>query len=234
MDNMTGVAKNQIPLSRIQKLIGDLMLQSKRQKPYCYLECVADLTELTAFRKPYCKETGLRVTTNDFFFRAMARAVQAHPLMAGQLDPTGDFVRISIHIGVGFAVSAPQGLVVPVIKEVEDKTLAAIAEDSDRLLKRARANKLTPDDFHGDTVVLSGLGMYGIHSFLAIAPPGATGILSIGNISDTIRPIDGDMMVRKTMSVSLAADRRIVDEFYAARFLRHIVTQLEDPAGLTR
>ncbi|HPD48489.1 MAG TPA: 2-oxo acid dehydrogenase subunit E2 [Anaerohalosphaeraceae bacterium] len=231
---MAGESKNQIPLSRIQKLIGGLMLQSKRSKPYCYLECVADLTELTAFRKPYCKETGLRVTTNDFFFCAMARAVQVYPLMAGQLDPSGDFIRISKHIGVGFAVSAPQGLVVPVIKEVEGKSLAEIAEASDRLLKRARANKLTPDDFHGDTIVLSGLGMYGVHSFLAIAPPGATGILSIGNICDTIRPTDGDMIVRKTMSVSLAVDRRIVDEFYAARFLRYVVSQLEDPVSLTR
>ncbi len=231
---MAGPVKNQIKLSRIQKLIGELMLQSKRQKPYCYLECVADLTELTSFRKPYCKQTGLRVTTNDFFLCAMARAVQAFPLMAGQLDPTGDFVRISKHVGVGFAVSAPQGLVVPVIKEVEGKSLAEIAQASDLLLKRARANKLMPDDFHGDTIVLSGLGMYGISSFLAIAPPGATGILSIGNITDTIRPADGDMMVRKTMSVSLAADRRIVDEFYAARFLRHVIDQLHDPLGLTR
>ncbi|MBE0536873.1 MAG: 2-oxo acid dehydrogenase subunit E2 [Phycisphaerae bacterium] len=231
---MAGVSKNLIRLSRIQKLIGNLMLQSKRQKPYCYLECIADLTELTAFRKPYCKQTGLRVTTNDFFFCAMARAVQAFPLMAGQLDPTGDFVRISKHIGVGFAVSAPQGLVVPVIKEVESKSLAQIAEASGHLLNRARANKLTPDDFHGDTIVLSGLGMYGISSFLAIAPPGATGILSIGNVSDTIVFTNGDMMVRKMMSVSLAADRRIVDEFYAARFLRHVITQLEDPLSLTR
>ncbi len=229
---MAGITDKRIPLSRIQRLIGNLMLQSKRQKPYCYLESQADLTDLVAFRKAYCKRTHLRITTNDFFFCAIARAVKEYPLMAGQPDPGGDFLRLSKHIGIGFAVSAPQGLVVPVIKEVESKTLVEIARESGRLLKKARANKLVPDDFHGDTIVLSGLGMYGMNSFLAIAPPGATAMISMGKFVDTLVCVDGDMMVRRKMSLSLAVDRRVVDEFYAAEFLRCIITQLEDPAGL--
>jgi len=229
---MAGITDKRIALSRIQRLIGDLMLQSKRHKPYCYLERKADLTELAVFRKAYCKRIRLRVTTNDFYFCAMARAVKKYPLMAGQPDPGGDFFRLSKHVGIGFAVSGPQGLVVPVIKEVENKTLTEIARESSRLLKNARANKLTPDDFHGDTIVLSGLGMYGIDSFLAIAPPGATAIVSIGRIAEVLACVDGDLMVRRKMSVSLAVDRRVVDEFYAAEFLRCVITQIEDPAGL--
>jgi len=208
------------------------MLQSKRQKPYCYLQRRADVSELVAFRKAYCRRMRQRVTTNDFFFCAMARAVVAYPLIAGQPDPGAGFLRLSKHIGIGFAVSAPQGLVVPVIKAVESKTLPEIAEESARLLNLARANRLTPDDFHGDTIVLSGLGMYGIDSFLAIAPPGATAIVSIGRIADTLVCVDGDMIVRKKMSVALAVDRRVVDEFYAAEFLGCIVSQIEAPAGL--
>ncbi len=229
---MAGVTDKRIPLSRIQRLIGDLMHQSKRQKPHCYLESKADLTDLVAFRKAYCKRTRLRISTNDFFFCAIARAAKKYPFVAGQLDPGGDFFRLSKHVGIGFAVSAPQGLVVPVIKEVENKTLIEIARESRRLLKNARANKLVPDDFHGDTILLSGLGMYGINSFLAIAPPGATAIISMGKFVDTLVCIDGDMMARRKMSLSLAVDRRIIDEFYAAQFLRYIITQLEDPAGL--
>ncbi len=229
---MAGVTDKRIPLSRIQRLIGDLMLQSKRQKPHCYLEIKVDLTDLVAFRKAYCKRMHLRITTNDFFFCAIARAVKKYPLMAGQPDPGGDFFRLSKHIGIGFAVSAPQGLVVPVIKEVENKTLTEIAAESSRLLKNARANKLMPDDFHGDTILLSGLGMYGMNSFLAIAPPGATAIISMGKIVDSLVCIDGDVIVRRKMSLSLAVDRRIVDEFYAAEFFRCIITQLESPAGL--
>ncbi len=229
---MAGISDKKVPLTRIQRLIGNLMLKSKRQKPNIYLECRADLTDLVAFRKPYCKRVGVRVTTNDFFFCAIARGVKKYPLMAGTLDPSGDAIRISTQVGIGFAVSAPQGLVVPVIKDITGKSLVDIAAESDVLLKKARANKLMPDDFHGDTIAFSGLGMYGINSFLAIAPPGATGIISIGKIEEVIVPLDEEMMVRKTMSVSLAADRRIVDEFYAAKFLKCVITQLEDPAGL--
>jgi pyruvate dehydrogenase E2 component (dihydrolipoamide acetyltransferase) len=229
---MTEILDNRIYLTRIQRLIGELMLKSKQRKPYYYLECKADLTDLVSFRKPYCKRVGVRVTTNDFFFCAIARGVSRFPLLAGQLDPKGEFIRISTHVGLGFAVSAPQGLVVPVIKDILGRSLADIATESNSLLKKARSNKLTPDDFHGDTIVLSGLGMYGMNSFLAIAPPGATGIFSIGKIEDTLVPVDGHVMTRKMMSVSLSVDRRIVDEFYAAKFLKYVVGQLESPATL--
>lgn len=231
---MADICDNKIYLTRIQQLIGELMLKSKKRKPYCYLERRVDLTELVSLRKPYCKQVGVRVTTNDFFFCAIARGVSKFPLLAGQLDPSGDFIRISTHVGIGFAVSAPQGLVVPVIKDILDKPLSEIATESNMLLKKARSNKLTPDDFHGDTIVLSGLGMYGINSFLAIAPPGATGIFSIGKIEETIVPVEGHMMTRKMMSVSLAVDRRIVDEFYAAKFLKYVIDQLENPADMAR
>ena len=229
---MAGISENRIPLTRIQQLISELMAKSKRQKPFVYLERRADLTDLVAFRKPYCKREKIRVTTNDFFFCAIARATAKYPLMAGQLDPSGDIIRITTHVGIGFAVSAPQGLVVPVIKDITNKNLRQIAKESDELLKKARSNKLMPDDFHGDTVVFSGLGMYGINSFLAIAPPGATGIISSGKIEETIVPVEGDMMARKMMSFSLAVDRRIVDEFYAAKFLKCITEQLENPEAL--
>ena len=101
-------------------------------------------------------------------------------------------------------------------------------------MKKARSNKLVPSDFDGENIVLSGLGMYGISSFFAIAPPMATGIISIGNIEQVIVPGPGGMVVRKKMSISLAADMRITDEVYAAKFLKCMVDQLEDPYELTR
>lgn len=225
---------NKLPLTRIQKLIGRLMLQAKREKPFFYLESKADLTELVKFRKPYCKRAGVRVTTNDFFFCAIARAIKQFPLMAGMIDESGENILISKQIGVGFAVSAPQGLVVPVIQDTADKGLPAIAKESAALLKKARSNRLVPDDFYGGNVVLSGLGMYGIHSFLAIAPPDSAGIISLGKIDEYWVPIDGDMIARKMMSIAFAADRRITDEFYAARFLKNIVEQLGNPEAMTK
>ena len=226
-------SNNKLPLTRIQKLIGRLMLQSKLEKPFFYLESKADLSNLVRFRKPYCKKTGVRVTTNDFFFCAIARAIGKFPLMAGRMDESGENILISKQIGVGFAVSAPQGLVVPVIQDMAEKDLVTIAKESAILLKKARSNRLLPDDFYGGNIVLSGLGMYGINSFLAIAPPNSAGIISIGTIDNCWVPMEGAMASRKLMSIAFAADRRVVDEFYAARFLKNIIEQLEEPEKLT-
>lgn len=224
---------NRIPLSRIQRLIGTLMHRAKLEGAFCYLECMADITELTEMRKAYSRSVGVRVTTNDFFFRAMALAAADYPLMAAQViegDP--DHLQISGAVGVGFAVAAPQGLVVPVIQDIQSKSLPQIARESDALLHKARSNTLALDDFANANVVLTGLGMYGVHSFFAIAQPGTSGILSIGNIVDTIMPTGEGFVVRKQMSVCLAADYRVVDEFYAAGFLRKVVGHLEHPRFL--
>jgi pyruvate dehydrogenase E2 component (dihydrolipoamide acetyltransferase) len=210
------------------------MMQSKRNKPSCYIECSVDLTDLMKTRRKYCKEAGIRATTNDFFFCAIARAIKNFPLMAGKIDATGRNIHISEKVGVGFAVAAPQGLVVPVIKDTVDKPLSQIASESAELLQKARANKLMPSDFDGDNVVLSSLGMYGIASFLAIAPPGATGIISIGKITEKVIPADGKMNNRKMMSVALTVDQRVVDEFYAAKFMQYFVNLLENPTEITK
>lgn len=224
--------KTELPLTRIQKLIGKLMSHAKNEQPCCYMQVNIDMTDVVKMRKPYCKEVGVRVSTNDFFMCAMARAVADFPLMAGHFDEHGENVVISEQIGVGFAVAAPQGLVVPVIKDVSEKTLPQIATDAIELLNNARANKLMPDDFDGANVVLSGLGMYGVDSFYAIAPPGATAIVSIGTINDTAVPKDGEIVKRRMMSAGLAVNRKIVDEMSAAKFLNRVKEQMENPKEL--
>lgn len=218
-----------LPLTRIQKLIGHLMLQSKQTKATGYLSVWADVTDLPAMRKKYSKKTGVRVTTNDLVLHAMATALREYPLLSAGLDRAGGDLVIPERIGLGFAVAAPQGLVVPVIQDAGSKTLTQIAQASEALLHRARANQLLPDDFEGANLVLSGLGMYGIEWFYAIAPPSATGILSIGYIGECLMPIHGEPTVRKRLNLSLAVDQCVVDDFTAARFLRRIADQLEDP-----
>ena len=230
---MAEALKNQIPLTRIQKLIGGYMLESKKTKASGYLRMRADLTELKAVRKAFCKKTKNRVTTNDFFMYAIARSIMKYPLMAAMIDEQKENIVIADRVGVGFAVAAPQGLVVPVIGRMNDRTLVETALESDFLLKKARANMLTPEDFDGANVVLSGLGMYGIESFYAISPPSATGIISIGNFEESVVP-DGDAFaIRKLMYVALAFDQRLIDDFYAAAFLKHVIDLLQDPQQLT-
>lgn len=227
------LADNQLPLTRIQKLIGTYMLQSKQTKPTGYVRMRADLTGLSKMRRAYCRQVNTRVTTNDFFFLAIAAAIAEYPLFAARIDEAVENMILSEKIGVGFAVAAPQGLVVPVIQDMQRKTLAETALQSEDLLNRARANRLVPDDFDGANVVLSGLGMYGIETFYAISPPQAAGIVSIGNFEDEFVMQDGEFVLRKMMYVALAFDHRIMDERYAAQFLKRVVDLLENPTELT-
>lgn len=224
------VSKKSIPLTRIQKLIGKRMLASKAEKPCFYIQSKADVTEFMALRPRLRKSLGVKITTNAFYVRSLALAVRKYPLMVGTLD--GDQIRIADSINVGFAVSAPQGLVVPVIKNADKKTLAEIAGLEQELTELARGNKLTLEQMEGETIALSNLGAYGIDSFLGIVPPPTSVILAVGNVIPTVVASEGKAAVRKMVSLSLAVDHRIINGTYAAKFLNHIVEQLQNPQQL--
>jgi pyruvate dehydrogenase E2 component (dihydrolipoamide acetyltransferase) len=206
------------------------MMQSKRTKACFYIESKVDVTQLMAIRPKLRKSLGVRITTNAFYIRVLALAARQFPLVLGRMN--GEFVRVADEMNVGFAVNAPQGLVVPVIKQADGKTLPEIAREEKRLTDKARDNKLTLEEIEGETIALSNLGAYGTDSFIGIVPPPTTAIISIGNVSHTIVPWNGEMTERKIASVFLAADRRIVHEIYAARFLGLIKEQLQDPDRL--
>ncbi len=224
LDNPT---KKQIRLTQIQKLIGRRMLQSKQSKPCFYIEIKADITELMGLRPKLRKSLGIKITTDAFYVRALALAAKQYPLVLGRVD--GDGIKIPDSINVGFAVNAPQGLVVPVIRDADKKTLAEIASLEQTLTDKGRDNKLTLEEMEGETIALSNLGAYGIDSFLAIVPPPTSTVLSVGNANREIVPVDGKPAERKIVSLSLAADRRVVDEVYAAKFLNTICEQLQNP-----
>jgi pyruvate dehydrogenase E2 component (dihydrolipoamide acetyltransferase) len=220
----------QITLNRIQKLIGERMLKSKLTKPCFYLESKADVTELMAIRPKLRKSVGVKITTNAFYIHALGLALQKYPLAAGKYIDGN--IKIAERINVGFAVNAPQGLVVPVVKNAEKKTLSEIASEEMLLTDKARDNQLTLEDIEGETIALSNLGAYGINSFLAIAPPPTSTILALGNIVPTVVCENDKIKVRKILSLSLAADQRVVNEAYAARFLGFIKEQLQNPQQL--
>jgi pyruvate dehydrogenase E2 component (dihydrolipoamide acetyltransferase) len=213
------------------------MLQSKLSKPCFYIELKADVTELMGLRQKLRKSLGVKITTDAFYVRALALAAKQYPLMLGRVD--NDNITIPDSINVGFAVNAPQGLVVPVIKDADKKTLAEIAELEQSLTEKARDNKLTLEEMEGETIALSNLGAYGIDSFLGIVPPPTSAVLAVGNVNREIVPIGGKPAVlwtpcgeRKMVSLALAVDRRIADEVYAAKFLNTICEQLQNPQQL--
>jgi len=219
-----------IELTRIQKLIGARMFESKRTKPCFYLESTADVTELMGMRPKLRKSLGLRITTNAFYIHALALAAKEYPLMLGMLD--GDNIKIADSINVGFAVNAPQGLVVPVIRDADTKSLAEIAAQEQRMTDEARDNKLTLEQIEGETIALSNLGAYGIDSFFGIIPPPTSTILSVGNTIPSVVAHQGGPAVRKIASFCLVVDSRIITDTYAADFLKFLTEQLENPRQL--
>ncbi len=227
MDNPT---KNHIPLTRIQKIIGERMLKSKLSKPCFYVGSKADITELMAMRPKLRKSLGVKITTNAFYIRALGLAVQKYPLTVGRFD--GDKIRVAERVNVGFAVNAPQGLVVPVVKDAGEKTLPEIAREEQSLTDKARDNQLTLEDIEGETVALSNLGVYGIDSFLGIVPPPTSTILAVGNVVHTVIYENDEITVRKMVSLSLAADQRVINETYTAEFLSFITEELQNPQRL--
>ena len=229
MDNPT---KKHIRLTRIQKLIGDRMLKSKLNKPCFYVGSKADITELMAIRPKLRKSLGVKITTNAFYIHALGLAVEKYPLAAGKVE--GDKIRIAERINVGFAVNAPQGLVVPVVKDAAEKTLPDIAREEALLTYKALDNQLTLEEIEGETVALSNLGAYGIDCFLGIVPPPASTILAVGNAIPTpvYRGESDTITVRKIVSLSLAADHRVINEVYAAEFLNFIKAELQNPQRL--
>jgi len=203
------------------------MLKSKQSKACFYLEAKADVTELMALRPKLRKSLGVRITTNAFYIHILGLAAQKYPLAVGRLQ--GDSITIAERINVGFAVNAPQGLVVPVVKDAADKTLPEIAREEKLLTDKARDNKLTLEEIEGETIALSNLGAYDIDSFLGIIPPPASTILSVGNVVAKVVCREGEITVRKMLSLSVAADRRVISETYAAEFLNFIKDRLQNP-----
>jgi pyruvate dehydrogenase E2 component (dihydrolipoamide acetyltransferase) len=227
---MTAKPQTRIPMSRIQKLIGERMLQSKRTKPCYYIGIKADTTELMDSRHELKKQLGVKITSNAFYIKALGLAVKEFPLMVGSLQ--GDSVKIADSVNVGFAVSAPHGLVVPVVKNADKKSLADIAILEKELTDKARSNKLSLDEITGETIGLSNLGVYDIDSFIGIVPPPATTILAVGNTLRIAVPQGGQILVRKITDLTIAVDSRIVPDPYAAKFLARIAELLQGPKQL--
>jgi pyruvate dehydrogenase E2 component (dihydrolipoamide acetyltransferase) len=218
-----------VAISRLQKIVAQQMLQSKREIPCFYLNLRADVTELVALREKLNSGSESKIAFNDFIMLAMARALRHFPIMTGQL--IGDHIELADSIGVGLAVAVPDGLVAPVLKEVDKKDIRLLAAESRAIAERVKAGKLMPTDFEGGCITLSNLGSLGVESFIPIVIPGQCSILGAGKIMDTcVATDDNGMTVRKLMSLTLAVDHKVANGAYASQFLELIKKLLEDPA----
>ncbi|MBA7653046.1 Dihydrolipoyllysine-residue acetyltransferase component of pyruvate dehydrogenase complex [subsurface metagenome] len=220
-----------IPLTKKQKLTAERMLKSKREIPCFYLTVKADVTDLVELRTKMNQTNEVKISYNDFIIRAVAIGLEKFPVMTGQL--AGDAIELAEVINIGLAISVPDGLIVPVVKNANKKDATAIARETGALIEKANSNKLLLTDLEGGCITISNLGAFGAESFIPIVMPGQCSILGIGQITDTCVPNNGDIIVRKLMSMTLSVDHRIANGAYAARFLDFVKKLLEDTSTFT-
>jgi pyruvate dehydrogenase E2 component (dihydrolipoamide acetyltransferase) len=219
-----------VSLSRLAKITAEKMLQSKREIPCFYLNVTVDVTELIAFGEKMNNSADIKISFNDFLMKALSLGLKQWPIMTGRLE--GDSILLADSIGIGLAITAKGGTVAAVVKDVDKKNLAQIAQYRTDFVKRAESGKLIPDDIEGGCITISSLGELGIDSFIPIVVPGQCSILGEGRIADTCISQDGKTSVRKLVEMTLAVDHKVANGAEAAQFLSCVGKLLEDPQRL--
>ncbi|MHC4530235.1 MAG: dihydrolipoamide acetyltransferase family protein [Planctomycetota bacterium] len=220
-----------VPLNRVQQITGQKMVKSKREIPCFYLNLKVDVTEVSELRDKMNEGGSVKVSYNDFIMRAAAIALERFAIMTGQAG--SKTIKLAASINIGLAVAIEDGLVVPVIKDVQKKDVSQIASESQALIEKARENKLGLSDLEGGCITISNLGAFGVESFIPIVVPGQCSILGIGQVIETCVPNDGGFESRKLMNITLSVDHKVANGAYAAQFLELVKELLEDTSAFT-
>jgi pyruvate dehydrogenase E2 component (dihydrolipoamide acetyltransferase) len=214
----------------MRRVVAERLTYSKQTTPHFYLTTDVDMTDLVALRKELNAQGGPKISFNDLIMRAVVLAFEAVPKMNVAWADGALLYRREVNLGL--AVSLDEGLIVPVVRNCERKSLPEIAEASADLVARARSKRLSPDDYEGGGFTLSNVGMFGIDSVTPIINPGEVAILGIGRIAPTPVVIDEGIHVRQMCTFALASDHRIVDGALAAEFFKALKDALEEPQRL--
>jgi len=212
------VDAEEIPLTTVRRLTAERLAASAREVPHFYLTVVAAADKLLAFRAQANERRGgdVKITVTDLLIRACATALAAHPEVNASWDETR--ILRHRHVSIGVAVAIDDGLIVPVIRDADRKTLAEIAREARDLTVRARARKLSPDELAGGTFTISNLGMYGIRQFTAVINPPQAAILAVGEAVRQPVVRDDQVTIGTTMALTLSIDHRAVDGVIADYF----------------
>ena len=225
----------EIPLTAMRRTIAKRLSQSMQTAPHFYVTNVIDTGKLAVLRRQIneyaqSEPNPVKVSFNDLIVKAVAIALVRIPQVNISFAEDRLILKKQVHIGM--AVALEQGLIVPVLRNVDHLSVLAIARESQRLAELARTGKLRPEDFSGGTFTVSNLGMFDVDSFTAVINPPESAILAIGSITPTPVVVDGQVVVRDRMKVTLSSDHRAIDGTTAARFLQEVKRLLEEPFGL--
>jgi pyruvate dehydrogenase E2 component (dihydrolipoamide acetyltransferase) len=224
-----------VPLSAMRKTIARRLQQSMQSAPHFYVTMSIDTTRLAEFRRSaneYAETLPepAKISFNDLIVKAVALVLSRMPHINVSFDGEQLLLKKRVHVGV--AVALEQGLIVPVIRDADKRGLAEIARESRRLAEAARTGKLKPEEFQGGTFSVSNLGMYDVEEFTAVINPPESAILAVGAITPTPVVVDGQVVVRDRMKVTLSVDHRAIDGAQAAQFLREVKRLLEQPMAM--
>ena len=221
-----------IELSSMRKIIASRLLTSKTTIPHFYLHLEVDAAPLMALRQQVNaqaeKTHGNKYSVNDFILKAVINATQAVPTVNASY--AGDHIVKFKHVGLSVAIAVEDGLVTPVIKQAESKSLLAISRAVKDFAIRAKDKKLKPDEFDGGTITVSNLGAWGIESFDAIVNPPQAAILSVGAAIEKPIVKNGQILPGLRMNLGLSCDHRVIDGAVGAAFLAEIKKLIEQPA----
>ena len=215
------------PVSQMRRVIAQRLGESKFSAPHFYLKTSVQMDNLLQARKQINASADIKVSVNDMIIKAAAMALSKHPEVNSSW--MGDFVRQHHHIHIGSAIALEDGLIVPVVRFANQKTLTQIAADASSLYEKARQKKIQPQEFTGNTFTISNLGMMDIDEFTAIINPPDACILAVGKSTPTPVVENGQVVVRNIMKLTLSCDHRIVDGAVGARFLQTLKAYLESP-----
>jgi pyruvate dehydrogenase E2 component (dihydrolipoamide acetyltransferase) len=216
-----------VSISPMRKTIARRLAESKFTAPHFYLNMEVDMGRAVDSRARLNEVSGTKISFNDLVVKAVAMALPHHP--AVNASWLGDSIRYNKHVHLGVAMAVEDGLLVPVVRFANQKSLSLIAQETASLAERARQKKLQPSDWEGNTFTISNLGMFGIESFTAIINPPDACILAVGAIRQEAVVRDGVIAVGHRMKLTLSCDHRVVDGATGAAFLQRLKNLLEEP-----
>ncbi|WP_116106919.1 pyruvate dehydrogenase complex dihydrolipoamide acetyltransferase [Lewinella sp. IMCC34191] len=221
---------DQSPVSQMRKVIARRLGESKFTAPHFYVTVEIEMSKVWEMRKRINEVAPVKISFNDLVVKACAVNLPKHPAINSSWQ--GDHIRVNKDVNIGVAVAIPDGLLVPVVRYANMKSLSQINTEVKELAGRAKNKKLSQDEMTGNTFTISNLGMFGIEEFTAIINPPDACILAVGGINDKPVIRDGEVVPGKIMKVTLSSDHRVVDGASAAQFLNDVKATLEDPIRL--
>ena len=219
-----------VKVSQMRKTIAKRLLQSKNEHPHFYLTMDVNMDKAVALRTEMNALLPAKVSFNDFVIKASALALRQNPAVNSSW--LGDTIRLYSHIHIGMAVAVEDGLLVPVIKFADNKSISDLSVEAKVWGEKAKTKKLLPPDMEGSTFTISNLGMFGIDEFTAIINEPNACILAVGGIRQTPIVVNGEIKVGNMMKLTLSSDHRVVDGAVGAKFMQTLKQLLEEPLRL--